>query len=128
MPNGNSVGLGTNQTANRPNILGPMTYPQSFYSWFNPADLAAPPNGMFGSLGRGALVGPGRQNWDMTLMKKFGLGFREGATLEFRADAFNVFNHTEYSAVGTTFGQSTLGQVTNIYDPRVLQLGLTFSF
>ena len=128
MPNGNSVGLGTNETANRPNIQGPMNYPQTFYNWFNPGALTAPANGVFGSLGRGALTGPGRQNWDMTLLKSFGLGFREGASLEFRADAFNVFNHTEYAAVGTTFGQSTLGQVTNVYDPRVFQLGLTLSF
>ena len=83
---------------------------------------------MFGNLGRGAIRGPGRQNWDVTLIKNFDLGFREGANLEFRADAFNVFNHTRYSAVGTTFGQSTLGQVTSVYDPRVLQLGLTLSF
>ena len=128
MPNGNSVGLGTNQTANRPDSLGPMNYPHNFYSWFNAADLAAPPNGRFGSLGRGSLDGPGRQNWDLTLMKKFGLGIREGANLEFRADAFNVFNHTQFSTVGAVFGQSTLGQVTNVYDPRVLQLGMTLSF
>jgi len=128
MPNGNSVGLGTNQTANRPDVIGPMNYPQMFYQWFNAGDLAAPALGAFGSLGRNAIQGPGRQNWDMTLMKKFGLGFREGANIEFRADAFNVFNHTQYAAVGTTFGQSTLGQVTNVYDPRVLQLGLTLSF
>lgn len=128
MPNGNSVGLGTNNTTNRPDILGPMTYPGTFGEYFNTADIVAPPNGVFGSLGRGALSGPGRQNWDMTLIKKFGLGFREGANLEFRADAFNVFNHTQFAAVGSTFGQSTFGQVTSVYDPRVLQLGLTLSF
>lgn len=128
MSNGNSVGLGTNNTSNRPDVLGPMTYPGNFYQFFSATDLAAPPNGAFGTLGRGAINGPGRQNWDMTLIKKFGLGFREGANLEFRADAFNVFNHTQYAAVGTTFGQSTLGEVTSVYDPRVLQLGLTLSF
>jgi hypothetical protein len=128
MSNGNSVGLGTNDTINRPNVAGSVSYPQTFQQWFNPADFSAPANGQFGNLGRGSLMGPGRQNWDMTLIKKFGLGFREGANLTFRADAFNVFNHTQYSAVGTTFGQSTLGQVTSVYDPRVLQLGLTLAF
>jgi hypothetical protein len=128
MPNGNSVGLGTNQVLNRPSAVSPMTYPQSFYQWFNTSALSAPALGQFGSLGRNAIKGPGRQNWDVTLMKRFPLGFREGANLEFRADAFNVFNHTEFSTIGTTFGQSTLGQVTNVYDPRVLQLGLTLSF
>jgi hypothetical protein len=128
MSNGNSVGLGTNQVANRPNVAGPLTYPGNFYQWFSASALGAPGSGIFGDLGRGAINGPGRQNWDMTLIKRFGLGFREGANMEFRADAFNVFNHTQYSAVGATFGQSTLGEVTSVYDPRVLQLGLTFSF
>ena len=128
MSNGNSIGLGTNDTINRPNVAGPVTYPGTASEYFNPAAFSAPALGQFGNLGRGALKGPGRQNWDMTLIKKFGLGFREGANLEFRADAFNVFNHTQFSAVGTTYGQSTLGQVTSVYDPRVLQLGLTFSF
>lgn len=128
MPNGNSVGLGTNDTTNRPNVNGSMTYPQTFSQWFDAADLSAPANGMFGTLGRGAIEGPGRQNWDVTLIKTFGLGFREGAGLTFRADAFNLFNHTQYDTVGTTYGQSTLGEVTSVYDPRVLQLGLTFKF
>ena len=128
MPNGNSVGLGTNQTYNRPNLLAPMTYPKTFSQFFNASDLGVPANGVFGSLGRGAITGPGRQNWNMTLFKQFNLGFREGANLEFRADAFNVFNHTQFSGLGTVFGQSTLGQVTSVYDPRVLQLGLTMTF
>ena len=128
MPNGNSVGLGTNDTINRPNVNSPMTYPGTASQWFNAGLLSAPPLGTFGNLGRGALKGPGRQNWNMTLFKRFGLGFRESANLEFRADAFNTFNHTQFSAVGTTYGQSTLGQVTNVYDPRVLQLGLLLNF
>ncbi len=129
MPNGNSVGLGTNDTINRPNVDGPMTYPGTFQQWFNSGDLSAPANGMFGTLGRGAINGPGRQNWDVTLMKNFRLSSSERApTLKFRADAFNVFNHTQYASVGTTYNQSTLGAVTGVYDPRVLQLGLTFAF
>ena len=129
MNNGNSAGLGTNDTINRPNVLGAMTYPGTFGQWFNSADLSAPANGTFGDLGRGAIHGPGRQNWDVTLIKRFTLGSSDRApNFEFRADAFNVFNHTQYAAVGTTFGQSTLGQVTAVYDPRVLQLGLTFKF
>lgn len=126
MANGNSVGLGTNNTSNRPDVIAPITYPGTFYDYFSASSLGAPANGVFGNLGRGAITGPGRQNWDMTLFKRF--AFTERTNLEFRADAFNVFNHTQYAAVGTTFGQSTLGEVTSVYDPRVLQLGLTFSF
>ena len=129
MPNGNSVGLGTNDTLNRPNVNGAVTYPGTYQQFFNTSVFSAPANGTFGNLGRGALTGPGRQNWDVTLIKNFALGSSEHAPgLKFRADAFNVFNHTQYSAVGTTYGQSTFGAVTNVYDPRVLQLGLTLSF
>ncbi len=128
MPNENSVGLGTNDTINRPDVNGTIRYPGTAQAWFNSSALSAPGLGLFGNLGRGAIRGPGRQNWDMTLIKKFALGFREGASLDFRADAFNVFNHTQFSSVGTTYGQSTLGQVTSAYDPRVFQLGLTVSF
>lgn len=129
MNNGNSVGLGTNDTLNRPNINGPMSYPQTAGAWFNTNDLTAPAPGTFGTLGRGAIRGPGRQNWDMTLIKHFTIGSSERApSFEFRADAFNVFNHTQFSTIGTTFASGTFGQVTAAYDPRVLQLGLTFKF
>jgi Carboxypeptidase regulatory-like domain len=135
--NGNALGLGTDQVQNRPSVSGTITTPNSYNQWFNTDALVFPGFGVFGDLGRGAITGPGRQNWDMTLIKRFGLGFREGANLEFRADAFNVFNHTQFSSVGTTFTpsstglgntNSTLGKVTGVYDPRVLQLGLTLTF
>ena len=125
---GNTAGLGTNQVQNHAEVVAPVTIPGTFAQWFTGSSLADPPAGTFGDLGRGAIRGPGRQNWDFSLLKKFGLGFREGANLEFRADAFNAFNHTQFDQVGATIGQGTLGQVTSVYDPRVLQLGLTLSF
>ena len=127
MPDGNSVGLGTNDTINRPNVTGPMTYPGTASQWFNTALLSAPELGHVWQSGPGRPERSGPSELERDALHEPRMGFRE-ANLQFRADAFNVFNHTQFSAIGTTYGQSTLGQVTNVYDPRVLQLGLQLSF
>ncbi len=56
--------------------------------------------------------------------------------MQFRAEAFNVFNHTNFSAVDTNFdptykdpqSSSTYGKVTNAHDPRIMQFGLKLNF
>jgi hypothetical protein len=68
---------------------------------FNPAAFAATPKGTygnvsFGNFGPGSLRGPGVNNWDMTLSKRVPLGRNEQRYLQFRVEAFNVFNHTQY--------------------------------
>ncbi|HKF57087.1 MAG TPA: hypothetical protein VKJ45_16630, partial [Blastocatellia bacterium] len=65
-------------------------------------------------------------NFDMSLLKKF--KFTESTGLEFRAEAFNVFNHTNFLGVGTSFGTSTFGQLTSTRDPRIIQFGLKFVY
>jgi hypothetical protein len=57
-----------------------------------------------------------------------------GTNLQFRAEFFNVWNHTEWigsgplGGVSTNFGSSNFGAVTNAYDPRTVQLALKLSF
>jgi Carboxypeptidase regulatory-like domain len=60
----------------------------------NPAQFVAPRGLTFGNAGRNFLNNPSRLNFDMTLLKHFKL--REGTDLEFRAEAFNIFNHTQF--------------------------------
>ena len=77
------------------------------------------------------MVGPGRQNWNLSLFKSFRMPFpgnAEGSRLEFRADSFNTFNHTQFHDVNQNFGDQNFGKVTSTYDPRVIQLGLKFLF
>ena len=62
----------------------------------------------------------------MTLSKRFKL--RESMDLQFRAEAYNVFNHTNFLGLGTTFGSSTFGQVTSTRDPRLIQFALKLGF
>jgi len=60
--------------------------------WFNTAAFVTPPAYTFGDVGRNSIYGPGLQKTDIALQRDFGLF---GQTrLQFRAEAFNVFNHT----------------------------------
>ena len=115
-------------------------------SWFDPnavgevtMDQLAANNqpGMFGSLGRNPLRGPGRNNWDIALMRNFKFG-AERYTLQFRLETFNTFNHPQWSGVNTFCadqnpdGQSCagggFGEVNSAYPSRIVQLGLKFAF
>ncbi len=84
----------------------------------------------FGNLGAGIVRGPDQANWDMSLGKRFDIRWpNEAANLVFRADFFNVFNHTQFSNPGTTFGSPTFGEITSTsVNPRIIQLALRFNF
>jgi hypothetical protein len=67
---------------------------------FNPGAYAQPTGLTFGDSGRNSLIGPGRLNFDMGLFKRFKV--RESMAFEFRAEAFNVFNHPQWTGVNAT--------------------------
>ncbi|MCC6391747.1 MAG: hypothetical protein IT167_14200, partial [Bryobacterales bacterium] len=69
---------------------------------------------------------PGINNWDLSFSKRTDL--RENIALQFRAEFFNLFNHTQWSGVGTTLAAGTFGQVTSARDPRITQFGLRLVF
>lgn len=116
--------------------------------WFNPNDLVqvtdsgnpvAPGKGTYGTLPRNFFRGPGRTNLDLAIAKSFQIG--EHWKAEFRAEAFNLFNHTEFENPGCSVGvngvpqcnalsvtNGNLGQITGTYDPRLLQLALRVTF
>ena len=72
-------------------------------------DASQLPGFTYGTLPRNAFRGPGATNVDLALAKQFRLG--ERATLELRGDAFNVFNHTQFSNPDTTITDLTFGQI-----------------
>jgi hypothetical protein len=101
--------------------------------------------GMFGTMGRNVLTGPGRNNWDMALLKTFQLPWFGGehSNLQFRWETFNTWNHTQYQYVnngcnGNTpfgvscgsskYGNASNGFVNSVWAPRVMQFGLKFFF
>jgi outer membrane receptor protein involved in Fe transport len=105
-----------------------------------------PLNGQFGSSGRDILRGPGINNWDMGLGKDF--KFTEKVLFQFRAEAFNVFNHHQYgfdpfttTGIGAPIDSnpndfatingvstSTFGQIQAAHPGRIIQLGGKFVF
>jgi hypothetical protein len=109
---------------------------------FNPAAFADPTGLTTGDAGRNSLNNPARTNWDMGLFKRFAIG--EARAFEFRAEGFNVFNHTQWSGVnsGATcyagannsagdpscIASSTFLHPGGAHNPRILQLGLKFLF
>jgi hypothetical protein len=85
-----------------------------------------------GNESRNTLTQPGINNWDMGLQKAFTF-FGEGRQLVFRGDAFNAFNHTQWSTINTyddrqVNDQSEFGWVTGARPGRRLQLNLKFVF
>lgn len=113
------------------NIGGTKTYINTS-CFTDPAVFSADdPVGVgFGNAGVGILQGPGQQNYDLALIKKFPFSWpREGAALEFRSEFFNAFNHPQFGNPDTEFTSPTFGQITTTsVSPRVLQFALKLSF
>jgi hypothetical protein len=78
----------------------------------NPAAFAAPQGLTFGTAPRNVARNPRQTNFDMALYKHFAI--RESMSFEFRAEAFNVFNHTEFGYIGGDAGSAAYnGPITS---------------
>jgi len=121
-----SIPLGT--CTNRPNLTGTVSYPQNVNQWFTTNAFTAPAAGTWGNLGFDALRGPGRDNWNLSFFKNFIFSESRGSMFQFRADAFNVWNHTQFRNVDSNSTSSTFGQVTSTFEPRTFQLGAKLIF
>jgi hypothetical protein len=72
---------------------------------------------------------PGTDNLTASLFKQFALPFREGAKLEVRFEAFNVFNRVQFAGPDTRVGNATFGMITaQANQPRQVQIGLKAYF
>jgi hypothetical protein len=100
--------------------------PKTVNEWFNTGHFVQPANGFFGNSINGSIPGPGLINFDMGLYKNFQVS--ERATVEFRSEAFNIFNHTNFNAVNTTLGSGQFGQLTGAADPRIFEFALRMQF
>jgi len=132
------LGLGGN-TANRPNFVSKVKYAKKQDDWFSGhasfADPIAPweagassTTTGFGNASKDAVVGPGLQNWNISIYKEFALTSHEGPRFQFRAESYNTFNHTEFNALDTGTNDSNYGKITSTNTPRVLQFGGKFLF
>jgi Carboxypeptidase regulatory-like domain len=118
------------QQGDRPDLNGSISYPKTAAEWFNPAVFSAPAPGTWGNLGFDALRGPGRDDWNLALLKSFVLSAERGSRIEFRAETFNTWNHTQFKGdinnggISLNEGSGNFGAVTAAFDPREFQLGL----
>jgi hypothetical protein len=118
------LGFGAND---RPNLVGnPDLSNRTTSQWFNTAAFAFPAPGTFGNAGRNILEGPGFQSVNMSLVKNTAL--TEGLRLQFRAEAFNLFNHPNFNLPDNFLGSPTFGRITSARDPRHIQFGLKLLF
>ena len=109
-------------------------FAQDFYHNFNTAAFGLAPIGTFGNTGIGVLRQPAWWNFDAALDKRVAIG--ERVALRLRFQAFNVFNHTEFNSIGTTYqwnaagvNLNTLtGQFTGTQPPRQMALTARVEF
>jgi outer membrane receptor protein involved in Fe transport len=107
----------------RPDVTGPVTTgylpasngSASSIGWIsNPSVLVNQGTGgvplTFGNLGRNVIIGPGVADIDFNVVKNTKL--TERLNLQIRADAFDLFNHPNFTNPGTTAGSATLGVIT----------------
>ena len=80
----------------------------------------------FGNSGRNSLNNPRRTNFDMSVYKVFKP--KEYLAVQFRAEAFNIFNHTEWNGVNPYVGTTNFLFSTGAHMPRVLQFALRITF
>jgi hypothetical protein len=118
----------------RANLTGPLhksdgTNITQYFA--NPQVAVAPPAYFDGNAPRVLpnVRAPGTNNLSASLFKNFPLGFREGASLQFRAEGFNVLNRVQFAAPNSTVGLSNFGVITGqANSPRQLQLALKLYF
>ncbi len=104
-----------------PRNAGPTGKPNQY---FNKEAFASGPLGGFGNSNRRFFHGPGFNNWDYALHKDTTL--REGMSLQFRAEFFNLFNHAQFNNPTGNFNSGRFGLVGGTKPPRIGQLSLKF--
>ena len=140
--------------ASRPDVVpgvstnGPKAWKTSAgvpQQWFNTAAFSCPGStgaqvgvncgtmtaahgnfGLYGNAMPGTIRGPGQEIYNMALFKEFHI--TETNYFEFRAEAFNAFNHTNPNNPNAQLGNSNYGKVTGADDPRIMELALRYRF
>jgi len=121
-----SVNQGVSGTL-RANYTGvPIGGGGSVQQWFNTAAFAVPAPGTFGDAGRNTIIGPGTVLFNMAMSKTFPLKDMRG--LEIRADASNVFNHANFTAIDAVVNSPTFGHVISVGTMRTVALTTRFHF
>ena len=109
-----------------PHLAGGRSTAETIRQYFNTAAFTVNAPGTFGTAGRNILFGPGVRNIDFGVIKTFAV--RERYKVQFRTEAFNLFNHPNFSNPNANVSAGTFGAITAAGAPRVLQLALKAMF
>ncbi len=125
----------TGFSANRPDLVAgqnPNSGPHSANAWINAsafARITPDPNSpvqQFGTAGRNIAEGPGYANWDFSAFKNIRVA--ESKEVQFRAEFFNVLNHTNFRLPDSDISSPTFNHILAAQPPREIQLALKFLF
>ena len=109
-----------------PYLAGGRSKAQKISEYFNPAGFAPAASGQNGAVSRNSMVGPGFINSDLSFFRLFSI--HEAHTLQFRAELFNAFNHTNLSNPDSGLTDSNVARITASGPARIIQFGLRYSF
>jgi hypothetical protein len=129
-----TVGLGVYANAGetdgpeRPNQIGKATDYKGLNDWISPSAFSVPAQATFGNASQGNVRLPRNTQVDSSLTKNFKL--HERFNLEFKIEAINALNHTEFNSVDNNYypGSTTFGHLNNTGLPRISQAGLHLMF
>ena len=123
-------------------FFDPNSFTENATTPNDPTDPSTPPNcsdqkvfgcydpallGTLGNAKRTICCGPHISSTDFAILKT--IQFSETRRIDFRAEFFNIFNHTQFfNPDGNTSDGSLFGQVTQTRDPRLMQFALKFFF
>ena len=125
----------TGFSANRPNLVAgqnPNAGPKTPGAWLNASAfqrITPDPNSpvqQFGTAGRNIAQGPGYADWDFSAFKN--ILVTEGKEFQFRAEFFNLLNHTNFRLPDSDISSPTFNQILAAQPPRLIQLALKFQF
>jgi len=120
-----SMGIFFDPVTSRPLVIDPRLIGPDGRA--NPEFFGHPAPGTVGTLHLTPVSGPGFWNFDFSMIKRTRIS--ERTNVEFRAEFFNVFNHTNFFTGETqTITNTTFGQVTDTFDPRIIQFAVKFNF
>src|SRR5579863_9975994 len=113
--------------AQRPNISGdPNRGPQTPAQWFDTSVFSLPALYTFGNAPRNALIGPGLQEFDLSLQKE--IAITEASKLQFRAEAYNLLNRANFNLPNRIAFTPNFGSISSAQDSRQLQFALKLIF
>jgi hypothetical protein len=127
--------LDGNTSGQRPNLVPNVSLyaaNQTISQWFNPAAFSLPAKGTWGNLGRYAATGPDMFEVDSTLQKRFRV--TEGFALNFRASAYNLFNHPVFKNPSSGLGDlikpvtASFGRIGNVINTGAVGTGAARRF